>query len=52
MDLGATCTLVENILLAATVQRLGSVVHGPVKKESEKISEFVNAKEGYYLPTI
>lgn len=52
MDLGATWTLVENILLAATAEGLGSVVHIPVKKEPEQINEFIKAKEGYYLPTM
>ena len=52
MDLGAAWALVENILLAATAEGLGSVVHIPVKKEPEKIKELTNVPEGYYLPTL
>lgn len=52
MDYGAAWTLVENILLAATAEELGSVVHIPVKKEPEKIREFMNVPDGYYLPTL
>ena len=52
MDLGAAWALVENILLAATAEGLGSVVHIPVKKEPEQIDAFVGAKKGYCLPTM
>lgn len=52
MDYGATWTLVENILLAATAEKLGSVVHIPVKKEPEQIKAFMNVPDGYYLPTL
>ena len=52
MDYGAAWTLVENILLAATAEGLGSVVHIPVKKEPQKIKEFLQVPDGYYLPTL
>lgn len=52
MDYGATWTLIENILLAATAEGLASVVHIPVKKEPEQIKEFIKAKDGYYLPSL
>ena len=52
MDLGASWALVENILLAATAEGLGSVVHIPVKKEPEKIKELMKVPDGYYLPTL
>ena len=52
MDYGAAWTLVENILLAATAEGLGSVVHIPVKKEPEQIREFMKVPAGYYLPTL
>lgn len=52
MDLGAAWALVENILLAATAEGLGSVVHIPVKTEPEKIKEFMKVPDGYYLPTL
>ena len=52
MDLGAAWALVENILLAATAEGLGSVVHIPVKAEPEKIKELMNVPDGYYLPTL
>lgn len=52
MDYGATWALVENMLLAATAEGLGSVVHIPVKKEPEKIKEFLRIPDGWYLPTL
>ena len=52
MDYGATWALVENMLLAATAEGLGSVVHIPVKKEPEKIMEFLKIPDGWYLPTL
>lgn len=52
MDYGATWTLVENMLLAATAEGLGSVVHIPVKKEPEQIKEFLKIPDGWYLPTL
>ena len=52
IDYGAAWALVENILLAATAEGLGSVVHIPVKKEPEQIKEFMKIPAGYYLPTL
>lgn len=52
MDYGATWALIENMLLAATAEGLGSVVHIPVKKEPEQIKEFLKIPEGWYLPTL
>lgn len=52
MDYGATWALVENMLLAATAERLGSVVHIPVKKEPEQIKAFLKIPDGWYLPTL
>ncbi len=52
MDYGATWALVENMLLAATAEGLGSVVHIPVKKEPEKIRDFLKIPDGWYLPTL
>lgn len=52
MDYGAAWTLVENMLLAATAEGLGSVVHIPVKKEPEQIKEFMKIPDGYYLPAL
>ena len=52
MDYGATWALVENILLAATAEGLGSVVHIPVKKEPEEMKEFIKSPDNYYLPTL
>lgn len=52
MDYGAAWALVENLLLAATAEGLGSVVHIPVKKEPEKIKEYLKIPDGYYLPTL
>ncbi|WP_282012883.1 nitroreductase family protein [Pyramidobacter piscolens] len=52
MDYGATWALVENMLLAATAEGLGSVVHIPVRKEPEQIKEFLKIPDGWYLPTL
>lgn len=52
MDYGASWALVENMLLAATAEGLGSVVHIPVKKEPEQIQKFLKIPDGYYLPTL
>lgn len=52
MDYGAAWALVENILLAATAEGLGSVVHIPVKKEPEQIKAFLSIPDGYVLPTL
>lgn len=42
----AWCAL-ENMLLAATCEGLGTVFHIPVGDEAEKIKKIVNAPEGY-----
>lgn len=52
MDYGAAWALIENILLAATAEGLGSVVHIPVKKEPQLINEFVKPKADYLLPAM
>ena len=52
MDYGAAWALVENLLLAATADGLGSVVHIPVKKEPEQIKAFLKIPDGYYLPAL
>lgn len=52
MDLGAAWALIENILLAATAEGLGSVVHIPVKKEPEQIKAFLDVPDGYCLPAL
>lgn len=52
MDYGAAWAVVENILLAATAEGLGSVVHIPVKKEPEQIRALFKVPDGYMLPTL
>ncbi len=52
MDYGATWALIENMLLAATAEALGSVVHIPVKKEPEQIKTFLKIPDGWYLPAL
>ena len=52
MDYGAAWALVENMLLAATAEGLGSAVHIPVKKEPEQIRQFLQIPDGWYLPTL
>ena len=52
MDYGAAWALVENLLLAATAEGLGSVVHIPVKKEPMQIKEYFHVPDGYLLPAL
>ncbi|QNM05118.1 nitroreductase family protein [Qiania dongpingensis] len=52
MDYGAAWALIENMLLAATAEELGSVVHIPVKKEPEQIKTFMKIPDSYYLPAM
>lgn len=52
MDYGAAWALIENLLLSATAEGLGSVVHIPVKKEPGQIKEFMRIPDGYYLPAL
>ena len=52
MDYGATWALIENMLLAATAEGLGSVVHIPVKKEPAQIKEFLKVPDGWALPAL
>ena len=40
------------MLLAATAEGLGSVVHIPVKKEPEQIKEFLKVPDGWALPAL
>ena len=40
MDYGAAWALIENLLLAATVEGLGSAVRIPIKKEPKKSRNF------------
>ena len=40
------------MLLAATAEGLGSVVHIPVKKEPGQIRELFHIPDGYYLPAL
>lgn len=52
MDFAAAWALVENLLLAATAEGLGSVVHFPVKKEPEQIKELFQVSDGYMLSAL
>lgn len=52
MDYGAAWALTENMLLAATAEGIGSVVHIPVKKEPEQIKKFLKIPDGYFLPAL
>lgn len=47
----AWCAL-ENMLLAATAEGLGTVFHIPVSDEAEKIKQIVNAPEGYEFTSL
>ena len=52
MDYGAAWALIENMLLAATAEGLGSVVHIPVKKEPEQIKDLFQIPNGWALPAL
>lgn len=52
MDYGVAWALIENMLLAATAEGLGSVVHIPVKKEPQQIKEFLKVPDGWGLPAL
>ena len=45
-------TLIENILLAATYEGLGTGIHVPVQKEVQQIKEFMNIPYNYYFPAM
>lgn len=51
-DYGASWTVSENILLAATNEGVATAIHIPVKKEPEQLKALVGAKDGYFLPTL
>ena len=51
-DFGAAWCVIENMLLAATAEGLGSVVHIPVKKEPEQIAALIQPKKDYQLPAL
>ena len=44
--------LIENILLAATYEGLGTGIHVPVQKEPQQIKEFMKIPYNYYLPAM
>ena len=44
--------LIENILLAATYEGLGTGIHIPVDKEQDCIKEFMKIPYNYYLPAM
>ena len=52
MDFAAAWALVENLLLAATAEGLGSVVHFPVKKEPEQIKGLFGVPDGWMLASL
>ena len=51
-DYASAWVLIENILLAATYEGLGTGIHVPVQKEPEQIKEFMKIPYNYYLPAI
>ena len=44
--------LIENILLAATYEGLGTGIHVPVEKEPQQIKEFMKIPYNYYFPAM
>ena len=51
-DYASAWVLIENILLAATYEGLGTGIHVPVQKEPEQIKEFMKIPNNYYLPAM
>ena len=48
-EYGSAWTLIENILLAATYEGLGTGIHVPVNKEYQQIKDFMKIPYNYYL---
>ena len=44
--------LIENILLAATYEGLGTGIHVPVQKEPNQIKEYMKIPYNYYIPAM
>ena len=44
--------LIENILLAATYEGLGTGIHVPVQKEPNQIKEYMKIPFNYYIPAM
>ena len=52
MDYGSAWALIENILLSATYEGLGTGIHVPVQKEPQQIKDFMKIPYNYYIPAI
>ena len=52
MDYASAWTLIENILLAATYEGLGTGIRVPVQKEPQQIKDFMKIPHNYYLPAM
>ena len=52
MDYGSAWALIENILLSATYEGLGTGIHVPVQKEPQQIKDFMKIPNNYYLPAM
>ena len=44
--------LIENMLLAATYEGLGTGIHVPVQKEPQQIKQFMKIPHNYYFPAM
>ena len=44
--------LIENILLAATYEGLGTGIHVPIQKEPNQIKEYMKIPYNYYIPAM
>ena len=52
MDYGSAWALIENILLSATYEGLGTGIHVPVKKEPQQIKDFMKIPYNYNIPAM
>ena len=51
-DYASSWTLIENILLSATYEGLGTGIHVPVQKEPEQIKDFMKIPFNYNIPAM
>ena len=52
MDYASAWALIENILLAATYEGLGTGIRVPDQTETQKIKDYMKIPYNYYLPAM
>ena len=51
-DYASAWVLIENILLSATYEGLGTGIHVPVQKEPKQIKDYMKIPNNYYIPAM